>query len=102
MLLTPPPVAPPCGWPFRTVSDVMVEPEPCRLVPPQARTCGLEAGKSTWFLPSVTPSDEPLSPEATVIVTPRAAADWQAASSAFMACAVQLTSAAPQEMEMTL
>jgi hypothetical protein len=46
-------------------------------VPPQARTCGLEAGKSTWFLPSVTASDEPLSPDAAVIVTPSAAADWQ-------------------------
>src|SRR5580700_9290092 len=45
--LTPPPVAP---WPapsFHTVSAVMapVAGSPCRLVPPQARTCGLDAGK---------------------------------------------------------
>ena len=52
--------------------------------------------------PSVTPSVEPLSPAATVMVTPRAAADWQAASSAVMACAVQLDSGPPQLMEMTL
>src|ERR1700682_1422780 len=102
MLLTPPPVAPPCGWAFQTVSAEMVEPLPCRLVPPQARTCGLEAGKSTWFSPSVTASEEPLSPDAAVIVMPRAAADWQAASSAAMAWTVQLTSAEPQEIEMTL
>ena len=80
----------------------MVEPLPSSLVPPQARTCGLEAGKSTWLAPSVTPSVEPSSPAATVIVMPRAAADWQAASRAVMAWAVQLDSGPPQLMEMTL
>ena len=42
-----PPVAPPRGWAFQTTSAEMLEPLPRRLVPPQARTCGLEAGKST-------------------------------------------------------
>ena len=79
-----------------------MEPLPWSLVPPQARTWGLEAGKSTWFWPSVTPSVEPLSPAATVMVMPRAAADWQAASSAFMDWAVQVDSGPPQLMEMTL
>src|SRR6185437_1188197 len=82
--LTPPPVAPPPAS-FHTVSLEMFEPLPASLVPPQARTCGLEAGKSTWLLPSLTPSDEPSSPAATVMVTPSAAADWQAASSVIMA-----------------
>jgi hypothetical protein len=36
------------------------------------------------------------------MVMPSAAADWHAASSAVMACAVQLTSADPQEIEITL
>ena len=78
----------------------MVLPLPMSLVPPQARTCGLEAGKST-LLP-VAPSLEPLSPAATVMVMPRAAADWHAASSAFIACAVQLDSGPPQLIEITL
>jgi len=37
-----------------------------------------------------------------VMVTPRAAALWQAASIAVMACAVQVDSGPPQLMEMTL
>ena len=36
------------------------------------------------------------------MVMPRAAADWQAASRAFMDCGVQLDSGPPQLMEMTL
>ena len=44
------------------------------LVPPQASTLGLEAGKSTCACPSSTPSLEPLSPAATQTVTPSAAA----------------------------
>src|SRR5580704_2034613 len=76
-VLKPPPVAPPCGWSFQTTSLEIVDPLPARRVPPQASTCGLEAGKSTWFLPSLTPSEDPLSPDATVMVTPSAAADWQ-------------------------
>jgi hypothetical protein len=47
------------------------------------------------------PSLEPLSPEATVMVMPSAAADWQASSKAVMDCAVQFDSALPQLMEMT-
>ena len=47
-LLTPPPVAPSLlAGSFQTTSEVMVVPLPESLVPPQARTCGLEAGKST-------------------------------------------------------
>ena len=90
-MLTPPPVAPSLvASSFQTTSEEMVEPLPWSLVPPQARTCGLEAGKSTWFWPPVTPSVEPLSPAATVMVMPSAAADWQAASRAVMDWAVQL------------
>ena len=100
-MLTPPPVAPSLlACSFHTTSDVMVLPLPTSLVPPQARTCGLEAGKST-LLP-VAPSVEPLSPAATVMVMPRAAADWHAASSALIACAVQLDSGPPQLIEITL
>src|SRR6267154_1229399 len=96
-LLTPPPVAPSLlVSSFQTISEEMVEPLPSSLVPPQESTCGLEAGKSTWFWPPVTPSVEPLSPAAAVIVMPRTAADWHAASKAAMAWPVQLDSAAPQ------
>ena len=41
-----------------------------RCVPPQASAWGAEAGKSTCCCPSVAPSVEPLSPAATVTVTP--------------------------------
>src|ERR1700691_2791930 len=100
-LLTPPPVAPSLlASSFHTTSDTSVGPLASSLVPPQASTCGLEAGKST-LLP-VAPSVEPLSPAATVMVTPSAAADWQAASSAVMACEVQLDSGPPQLIEITL
>src|SRR6185437_9909839 len=100
-LLTPPPVAPSLlACSFQTTSLEMVLPLPVSLVPPQARTWGLEEGKST-LLP-VPPSEEPLSPAATVMVMPSAAADWQTVSSAVMACWVQLASAEPQLMEMTL
>ena len=47
-------------------------------------------GEVDVVAPSVTPSVEPLSPAATVMVMPSAAADWQAASSAFIDCGVQL------------
>src|SRR5438067_9968491 len=47
-VLTPPPVAPSLtAVSFQTTSEVMLVPEPRSLVPPQASTCGLEAGKST-------------------------------------------------------
>src|SRR3546814_18496427 len=45
-----------------------------RLVPPQASTYGLAAGKSTWLPPSATPSPAPLSPDAAHTVTPITAA----------------------------
>src|ERR1700683_5268148 len=97
-LLTPPPVAPPpCDCAFHTTSAEMLEPLPTRLVPPQARTCGLEAGESTWFLPPLPPSAEPLSPAATVMVMPSAVADWQAASSAAMAWAAHWISGGAQQ-----
>src|SRR3954469_3412022 len=101
--LTPPPVAPSLfESSFQTSSELMLEPEPASLVPPQARTCGLEAGKSQCCLPSVRPSVEPSSPAATVMVMPRAAADWQAASSEVMDCWVHWDSGPPQLIEMTL
>src|SRR6185437_7999636 len=75
-LLTPPPVAPSLlSCSFQTTSLEIVVPLPVRVVPPHARTWGLDDGKST-LLP-VAPSDEPLSPAATVMEMPRAAADWQ-------------------------
>ena len=46
-LLMPPPVAPPFAPSFQTVSLDMPLLDATRLVPPQASTCGLEAGKST-------------------------------------------------------
>jgi hypothetical protein len=46
-LLMPPPVAPAFAPSFHTVSLDMPPLEATRLVPPQASTCGLEAGKST-------------------------------------------------------
>src|ERR1700691_2323896 len=86
-LLTPPPVAPSLlANSFHTTSETSVEPLASSWFPPQASTCGLDAGKST-LLP-VAPSVEPLSPAATVMVTPSAAADWQAASSAALGCGV--------------
>ncbi len=100
---TPPPVAPSLvESSFQTTSFESVVPEAEICVPPQARTCGLEAGKSTWLAPSETPSVEPLSPQATVTVMPSRAAAWQALSRAVMACWVQEDSGPPQEMEMTL
>src|ERR1700720_4482045 len=73
-VLTPPPVAPPLGWSFQTVSRTIWLFEACNVVPPHPSANELEAGKSTWFLPSFTPSDEPLSPDATQTVTPMAPA----------------------------
>ena len=63
MLLTPPPVAL-LGFSFQTVSAEILPAEATSLVPPQPRAYGLEAGKSTCALPSVSPSPEPLSPAA--------------------------------------
>src|SRR5208282_6372960 len=98
----PPPVAPSLlASSFHTASFVMVLPDATSCVPPQASTLGLDAGKSTWFRPSVTPSVDPSSPAATQIVTPMAAADWNASSMDVMACCVQLDSGPPQLMEST-
>src|SRR6202034_1195047 len=99
--LTPPPVAPPSAPSFQTVSDLILPFEPKSLVPPQARTHGLDAGKSTCTPPSGSPSEEPLSPDATHTEIPRSAASWNAALNAFMACGVHSLSALPQLMEMT-
>ena len=70
----PPPVAPPSVPSFQTTSLEIVVPLAFNRVPPHARTLGLEAGKSTWAWPSLTPSLDPLSPAATVMVIPNAAA----------------------------
>jgi len=76
---TPPPVAPlPVDKSFHTTSLEMLVPDSVRLVPPHATEYGLEAGKSTWSLPSFTPSVDPLSPHATHTVTPTAAAACKA------------------------
>src|SRR5580658_10797892 len=99
--LTPPPVAPPPdAWSFQTTSDWRWPLLAVSAVPPQPRTCGLEAGKST-LLP-LSPSVEPSSPAATVIEMPSAAADWQVVSILLMAVCDQLDSGPPHEMEMTL
>src|SRR6185437_13806801 len=72
--LTPPPVAPPRVPSFQTVSDLRVPSLAINLVPPQESIQGLEAGKSTWLCPSVSPSDEPLSPDAAHTLIPSKAA----------------------------
>src|SRR6185312_6243248 len=96
----PPPVAPPCGCSFHTLSTAVL-PVMRRLVPPQARTNGSEAGKSTCCLPSVTPSVEPLSPDAAQTVTPSAAAAGNASSYAVIDCGVKRSSGPPQLIETT-
>src|SRR5580692_1825603 len=96
----PPPVAPSLlASSFHTVSMVMELPEATSFVPPQAKTLGLDAGKSTWLRLSVTPSVEPSSPAATQTVTPMAAAAWKASSIEVIACCVQEDSGPPQLME---
>src|ERR1017187_10086009 len=99
--LNPPPVAPPCVPSFQTVSLEIVPLALCKVVPPQARMCGLEAGKSTSFPPPLTPSLEPLSPDAAQMLTPSRAASCAAASKAVIACMVQPDSGPPQLMEIT-
>ena len=91
----PPPLAPPPAFwiepLFQTVSPCSVVPETWRLVPPQARTQGLAAGKSTCALPSSSWSREPSSPEAAQIVTPSSAADWKTWLTAWIAWLVQMS-----------
>ncbi len=86
---------------FQTVSELMVELVAIRLVPPQASTQGLDAGKSTWGARSDSPSEEPLSPDATQTEMPNKAASWKAAWKAFMACEVHSFSGEPQLIEIT-
>src|SRR5260370_972415 len=70
-------------------------------VPPQARAKGLEAGKSTCCKPSVRPSVEPLSPEATQTVTPSVVASSRSVLNSVRDCWVQEDSGPPQLMEIT-
>jgi hypothetical protein len=78
--LTPPPVAQPSRV-FQTVSLEIVPFDHSRWVPPQASTCGLEAGKSTLARCAASGvSSVPWSPAEQQIVTPRTAASWQTAS----------------------
>src|SRR5271155_3251599 len=100
-VLNPPPVAPPSAPSFQTVSLVTVPLDESSVVPPQARTLGLEEGKSTLLEPSLTPSLEPSSPEATVMVTPRAAPSCATWSKVVISWLVQPDSGPPQLMEMT-
>ncbi len=81
---------------FHTVSLAMAAPEPSSRTPPQPTTKGLEAGKSTCALPSLTPSVARLSPEAANTLTPRLAASCKAEVMAVIACWVHWLSAEPQ------
>src|SRR5690242_12185310 len=97
----PPPVAPPPAPSFHTVSALTspVAASACSDVPPQARTLGLDAGKSTCTpVVVVGLSLLPLSPDAAVTVTPIAAASAKASSIAMRACAVHSSSLWPQLM----
>jgi hypothetical protein len=89
--LTPPPL------PFQAVSPLGSS----RVVPPQPVTKGLEAGKSTWFWPSLTPSLDPSSPDAAKTVTPSVDASSKAWLSASRPPAGQSASEAPQLIETT-
>ena len=98
-------MAPPEAPSFQTVSELItpVAALPCRLVPPQASACGLDAGKSTWCrCRRSAPSLLPLSPAATQTVTPSAAASAMAWSRAVRAWAVQESSDWPQLMLTTV
>src|SRR5580698_2428177 len=95
--LTPLPVAPSLlERSFHTTSLEIVLPLIFSVVPPQASAYGLDAGKSTWSSPSVTPSVEPSSPAATQTLTPTAAAACSALLNDCSDCAVQLDSGPPQ------
>ncbi len=98
--LTPPPVPPPLL--FQTVSPERTPPLAFQAVPPQPTTHGLDAGKSTWGLPSVWPSVARPSPEAAKTETPACAASWNADVMAVIACCVQPLSGEPQLIDMTL
>src|SRR5271155_4473264 len=68
-------------------------------VPPQPITKGLAAGKSTAGVPSVVPSELPLSPDAAKTVTPMVEASSHAEFSASRDCAVHELSGPPQLIE---
>ena len=100
-MLMPPPVAPSLGSSFQTTSLAIWPFWMVSFVPPQPSACGAEAGKSTCCLPSVTPSVDPLSPAATVTLTPAAAPSVRICSICVRACAVQESSGPPQLIETT-
>src|ERR1039457_3091 len=59
-VLTPPPVAPSLlANSFHTTSEAMVAPVASSFVPPQASTCGLDAGKRTCFFVNTNPAPPP-------------------------------------------
>src|SRR5262249_12476533 len=95
--LIPPPLAPPPA--FQTTSLERAPFFTLMRVPPQAPTCGLEAGKSRGERPSFSPSLDPLSPDAQQTVMPSIAAAWNAWSNCVVACAVHRASGAPQLIE---
>jgi hypothetical protein len=87
---------------FHAVSLSMAPLAAMSRVPPTASTCGQDAGKSTWFLPSFMPLLEPLSPAAATTVMPIMPASRATSSKFSIDCGVQLTSALPQPMQITL
>src|ERR1700742_812539 len=102
----PPPPALDCVFSFHTTSVVILLAATVIFVPPHARTFGLDAGKSACARPSGVPlsgfwSPEPASPAATQIVTPSAAALWNAWSNESSDCVVHELSGPPHEIEIT-
>src|SRR6201992_4164002 len=100
---TPPPPAPSLlASSFHTTSDVIANDDvlPMSWAPPQASASGDEAGKSqcTWVC-SLGSSLEPLSPAATVTVTPSAAPSANASFMAVRDCAAHWSSDWPQLIE---
>ena len=90
--LMPPPVDPPLTPSFQTVSLVMFLPEECKVVPPQARTKALEAGKSTVreTVGNLVPGTV-VAGGAGQTVTPMAAAAWKPSLTACMAAANRMS-----------
>src|SRR6202163_2878079 len=84
-VLTPLPPAPaPRESSFHTVSVRMRPRAASRVVPPQAQTCGLEAGNPGCGRPSISPLVDPESPAAALNVTPWSAPVANAESSPLM------------------
>src|SRR5262249_32363586 len=79
-------------------SEMILPLDSVRRVPPTASTHGLEAGKSTWARPSVTPSVTPLSPAAVTTVMPCFAAGCNASFICFILVNAQVLSGEPQEI----